>query len=93
MLEAWHNGVLLYQKPLQEKVRAWNACREQKSIIFLLDPVDEDVDGDIIHVLTLDEVCTNVYDSRLSSGFDQMQKDMLVNINEKKIRDWTGLCA
>ena len=51
------------------------------------------MDGDIIHVLTLEEVCTNVMDSRLSSGFDQMQKDMLFNINEKKIRDWTGLCA
>ena len=41
LFELWFEGELLYQKPLKNKVRAWNQTRQDSSIIFLLDKEDE----------------------------------------------------
>ena len=46
---------MLHQRSLKRKPRAWNASRHKNSIIFLLDQLDETCEGDVIHILSLNE--------------------------------------
>ena len=89
-LEVWWSGILLYQRALNKKVRAWNVSRHNQSIIFLLDPEDEDHQGDIIHVVSLKHAFATIHESRVQNH-DINDEDL--GITEKKIRDWTGLCS
>ena len=67
---------MIYQRPLKHKVRAWGISRHNNTFIYLLDPKDEKDGGDYFHMVELK--FTEFISSRQA--------------NEKKIRDWTGLC-
>ena len=56
------------------------------SIIFLLDPEDEQNQGtDIIHVLSMNEACD-------LTDFNSLT-NLIRIVKEIKIQDWTGLCS
>jgi len=53
LLQIWSEGILLFQRPLQREVRAWNVSRQANSLIYLLDPEDEQDEAGLIHVVSL----------------------------------------
>lgn len=69
-------------------MRAWNSSRHKNSIIYLLDYEDEVSDGDIIHVLSLQQACQ----ACSVQAFENLS-GLLDTIEEVKVCDWTGLCA
>ena len=89
LFELWYEGELLYQKPLKNKVRAWNQTRQDSSIVFLLDKEDEEEEGSFIHIVSLNNTSP---DSLLDTDFHRTTTSKLNSIDERKIVDWTSLC-
>ena len=89
LLEVWSDGELLYQRPLKKKVRVLNATRQANSIIYMLDPEDEVMEGNFIHIVSLNSCCIDKV-----SHNDNLNEDRnFDSIKVRKIVDWTGLCA
>lgn len=86
ILEVWCSGNLLFQRVLKMPPRAWGCSRHKNTIIYLLDPEDEQNEqDDIIHLMHLGEACQlDKYDS---------VTNLLDIIQDVKIKDWTGLCS
>ena len=87
-LEVWSRGNLLYSRPLTKPVRAWNISRQKNSIIYLLDPEDEDGRSDVIHVLSLHDAveCDDeTYWANLETKLGM--------VRERLVIDWTDLTS
>ena len=67
---------MIFQRPINYKVRAWGLSRHKNTFIYLLDNRDERDGGDYFHMVSLNS------EEYISSK----------QANEKKIKDWTGLC-
>ena len=89
MLEVWSDGELLYQRPLKKKVRVLNATRQANSIIYMLDPEDEVMEGNFIHIVSLNSCCID----QVSHNDNLNEERNFDSIKVRKIVDWTGLCA
>jgi len=86
-LEIWCRGRMVYHRPLERKVRAWSTSRRKNTLIFLLDENDCDNNqGEIIHVVSLNNLCNPDFDLKDSAAVAQ-------EVTHLKIYDWSDLCS
>ena len=88
LFEVWRDGELLYQRALKQKIVRWNMSRQNDSIIYLLNPEDEELEPNGCYFIHI--VCLN-----LSNEMEQSTQNLgeLPNHNVQffKIKDWTKL--
>lgn len=67
LLEAWDKGRLKFQRGFKKNIRVFNSARQDNTIIYVPDPVDEDEQGgrQFIYLVSLGEWLNDVNERKI----------------------------